>query len=167
MTQDEVIVHVAEAKRNERRVCFTDGAVELLHPTDIRRLEHARSLGDLLVVGVWSDAAVRARCGEGRPVVPQDERAEILCALDAVEIAVVVELETLASWIARLSPTVFLATGESTSAEKSACEAAEAAGGRVVSMPELAGDSTSAILARIRRISAPDAPLASGGANLT
>lgn len=167
MTQDEAIVHVAEVKRNGRRVCFTDGSFELLHPTDIRRIEHTRSLGDLVVVGIWSDVAVGAQCGEGRPVVPQDERAEILCALEAVDVAVVIEPDTLAGWIARLSPTVFLTTGKSSALEKGVCEAVDAAGGRVVSMPELASDSTSAILARIRSIPAPDAPLAPGGANLT
>src|SRR5207244_6205650 len=70
-------------------ILFTNGVFDLLHPGHVRYLQHARALGDALVVGVNSDRSVRANKGPSRPITPEDERVEILAALacvDAVEI---------------------------------------------------------------------------------
>ncbi len=167
MTRDEAIVHVAEAKRNGRRVVFTCGRFELLHPGHVRCLEGARSLGDILVVGVNSDAGASPRKDKGRPLVAQEERAEILCALQAVDVVVVFDSDTLRQFITRLSPDVLVARGNGRPGEIIGREEVEAAGGRVVSIPAVPGYSTAAILRRIRKPLGKDKGLSSSGANTT
>lgn len=168
MTQDEAIVHVAEAKRNGRRVVFTHGCFDLLHPGHVRRLEQARSLGDTLVVGIMSDAGVRALKGEGRPAVAQEERAEILCAVEAVDVVAVFEPHALRQWLARLSPDIVATRGGRAADEAIGREKVEAAGGRVVAVLDLPGHSTAAVLRRIRESGTKDAAaLSSGGAHQT
>ncbi len=161
MTQDQTIVHVAKAKRNGRRVVFTCGCFEILHPGHVRCLEGARSLGDILVVGVNSDE------DKSRPLVAQEERAEILCALQAVDVVVVFDSDTLRQFITQLSPDVLVARGTGRPSEIIGGEEVEAAGGRVVSIPAVPGYSTSAILQRIREPLGKGKGLSSSGANKT
>src|SRR5574341_1363079 len=80
---------VRKAQAAGGRVVFTNGCFDLLHRGHIRYLEQARSLGDLLVVAVNSDASVRQLKGAGRPVVPADQRAEVLAALAAVDLVLI------------------------------------------------------------------------------
>src|SRR5271170_693824 len=81
----EVIVRFGRAKRNGQRVVFTNGCFDLLHPGHIKSLEAARALGDALIVGINSDSSVRELKGEGRPVITEQERAEILASLECVD----------------------------------------------------------------------------------
>jgi D-beta-D-heptose 7-phosphate kinase/D-beta-D-heptose 1-phosphate adenosyltransferase len=78
----EAILQFGTQKRNGRRVVFTNGCFDLLHPGHIKTLEKARRLGDALVVGVNSDRSVRGMKGAGRPILPERERAEILAGLE-------------------------------------------------------------------------------------
>src|SRR5712692_5846260 len=94
VSQDNLILRVAGEKRNGRRVVFTNGCFDLLHPGHVRCLEQARALGDLLVVAINSDTSVRQLKGNGRPLVPQEERAEILAALAAVDSVVIFDALT-------------------------------------------------------------------------
>ena len=88
ITEDELIIQLGPENRNGRRVVFTNGCFDLLHPGHVRSLEQARALGDLLVVGLNSDASVRALKGPARPVLPEDDRAVILAGLAAVDYVV-------------------------------------------------------------------------------
>ncbi len=151
VSQDELIVHVAQCKRNGQRVVFTNGCFDLLHPGHIRCLEQARALGDLLVVAINSDASVRQLKGDGRPLVPQEERAEILAALAAVDYVVIFDELTPRELIARLRPDVLVKGGDWGPNEIVGREEVEAAGGRVVSVPLEPGYSTSSILERARK----------------
>lgn len=153
VSQDELILHVAQRKRNRERVVFTNGCFDLLHPGHIRCLEQARALGDVLVVAVNSDASARQLKGDGRPVVPQEERAEILAALAAVEYVVIFDEPTPHELIARLLPDVLVKGGDWGPNEIVGRAEVEAAGGRVVSIPVEPGYSTTGILERIRHIS--------------
>lgn len=85
MTLDELQAAVAEHRSRGRRIVLANGAFDLLHVGHLRYLEGARALGDVLVVAVNSDASVRAAKGEGRPVIPQAERAELVAALRCVD----------------------------------------------------------------------------------
>jgi len=152
VAQDELIVLVAEAKRNGRRVVFTNGCFDLLHPGHIRCLEQARALGDLLIVAINSDASVRNLKGDGRPVIPQDERAEVVAALAAVDYVVIFDALTPRNLIARLLPDVVVKGGDWRPDEIVGREEVEAAGGQVVSVPLEPGYSTTEILERIRRL---------------
>ncbi len=150
VSQDELILHVAERKRNGQRVAFTNGCFDLLHPGHIRCLEQARSLGDALVVAINSDSSVRQVKGKPRPLVPQEERAEILAALSAVDYVVIFDEPTPRQLIAHLLPGVLVKGGDWGADEIVGREEVEAAGGRVVSVPFEPGYSTTAILERIR-----------------
>lgn len=150
LAQDELVQVAGRERRGPRRVVFTNGCFDLLHPGHIQTLEAARSLGDLLVVGVNSDRSVRSLKGAARPVTPEAERAEILAALAAVDFVVIFDEDTPRELIARLSPDV-LAKGADWGADEIIGRAeVEAAGGRVVSMPLEQGYSTSDILKAIR-----------------
>ncbi len=150
VTQDELILHVAARKRNGQRVVFTNGCFDLLHPGHIRCLEQARALGDLLVVAINSDLSVGQIKGDGRPVFPQQERAEILAALAAVDFVVVFDEPTPQPLIARLVPDVLVKGGDWGSDEIVGRQEVEAAGGRVVSIALEPGYSTTGILKQIR-----------------
>ncbi len=152
VSQDELILHIAAEKRNGRRVVFTNGCFDLLHPGHIRCLEQARALGDLLVVAINSDASVRQLKGDARSLVPQVERAEILAALAAVDYVVIFDAPTPRQLIARVLPDVLVKGGDWGLDEIVGREEVEAAGGRVASIPLEPGYSTSGLLERIRSL---------------
>ena len=154
---DAAILQFGRDKRNGRRVVFTNGCFDLLHPGHIATLEQARRLGDVLLVGLNSDASVRQLKGPGRPVFPAHERAEILAALDCVHAVVIFDEPTPREIIARLLPDVLVKGGDWASDQIVGREEVEAAGGRVVSIPVVSGYSTSAILEKIRT-AAPISP---------
>jgi D-glycero-beta-D-manno-heptose 1-phosphate adenylyltransferase len=155
LTLEEAILQFGREKRNGRRVVFTNGCFDLLHPGHIRSLELARTLGDVLIVGLNSDASVRQLKGEARPVISERERAEILAALESVDAVVIFDDLTPREVIARLLPDVLVKGGDWPGDQIVGREEVEAAGGRVVSVPVVPGYSTSAILRKIREGARP------------
>jgi rfaE bifunctional protein nucleotidyltransferase chain/domain len=149
-TLEQAILRFGRDKRSGRRVVFTNGCFDLLHPGHIRSLEHARSLGDALIVGLNSDASVKQLKGEGRPVIPEGERAEILAALECVDGVVIFDDLTPQRAIAALLPDVLVKGGDWAGDKIVGREEVEAAGGRVVSAPVVPGYSTTEILKKIR-----------------
>ncbi len=150
LTLDEAILRFGREKRNGRRIVFTNGCFELLHPGHLRLLEQARELGDVLVVGLNSDASVSKLKGEGRPIWPERKRAEILAALECVDAVVIFNEPTPRELIARLLPDV-LVKGDDWALDQIVGRLeVEAAGGRVVSIPVVPGYSTTEILRKIR-----------------
>jgi D-glycero-beta-D-manno-heptose 1-phosphate adenylyltransferase len=150
LSLDEAILRFSREKRNGRRVVFTNGCFDILHPGHIRSFEQARDLGDVLIVGLNSDASVRTLKGEGRPVLPQDERAEILAALECVDAVVIFDDLTPREVIARLLPDVLVKGGDWAGDNIVGRDVVEAAGGCVVSAPVVPGFSTTDILRKIR-----------------
>jgi len=150
LTLEEAILRFGREKRNGRRIVFTNGCFDLLHPGHIGSLEQARALGDALIVGLNSDASVRQLKGAGRPVLPERERAEILAALECVDAVVIFDDLTPREVIARLLPDVLVKGGDWPGDQIVGREEVEAAGGRVVSIPVVLGYSTTAILRKIR-----------------
>jgi D-beta-D-heptose 7-phosphate kinase/D-beta-D-heptose 1-phosphate adenosyltransferase len=150
LTLEQAILRFGRGKRNGRRVVFTNGCFDLLHPGHIRSLEHARSLGDTLIVGLNGDASVRQLKGEGRPVIPERERAEILAALECVDGVVIFDDLTPQRVIAALLPDVLVKGGDWPGNQIVGREEVEGAGGRVVSVPVVPGYSTTEILNKIR-----------------
>ena len=143
---------VGDAKRAGRRVVFTNGCYDLLHPGHIRLLEAARELGDVLVLALNSDRSVKENKGVKRPVVPEHERAEIAAALAAVNYVVLFDEPTPREIIARVLPDVLVKGSDWGADEIVGREEVEAAGGRVVSAPLEAGYSTSSIIEKILKI---------------
>jgi len=149
---DEAVDRVSELKRQGRRVVFTNGCFDLLHPGHIRYLEEARRLGDALVVAVNSDRSVRTLKGPGHPVVPEAERAEVLAALRSVDYVTIFDDPTPRAVIARLLPQVLVKGADWGPNEIVGREEVEAAGGRVVSLAVVPGYSTSALIEKIKLI---------------
>ena len=143
---DRAVEAVAELKRQGKRVVFTNGCFDLLHPGHTRYLAEARKLGDALLVAVNSDRSVRALKGPGRPVLPERERAEILAALASVDSVTIFDDLTPRSVIARMLPQVLVKGADWGPGEIVGREEVEAAGGRVVSIPVVRGFSTSALI---------------------
>ena len=131
-----------------RTLVFTNGCYDLLHPGHVRLLERARSLGDVLVVGLNTDSSVRLSKGPGRPLTPERERAELLASLEAVDGVVLFDEETPRALIARLLPDI-LVKGADWSHFIAGREEVEAASGRVVTVPLEPGYSTTRTLDKI------------------
>jgi rfaE bifunctional protein nucleotidyltransferase chain/domain len=104
--RQELARRCAALRAKGRRIVLTNGAFDLLHVGHVRALREARAKGDVLVVAVNGDASVRRLKGEGRPVVPAAERAELLCALACVDLVHVFEEDDVASLLRLLRPHV-------------------------------------------------------------
>ncbi len=137
----------AEAKS----LVFTNGVFDLLHVGHVRYLQQARALGDALLVAINSDRSVRELKGDSRPVIVEQERAEILSALRQVTYVTIFDDISPRSLIARVLPDVLAKGGDYGLDEIHGREEVEAAGGRVVSLPFIEGASTSAIIERMRK----------------
>ena len=153
----DAVFKFGRAHRGEKRVVFTNGCFDLLHPGHVATLEAARGLGDVLIVGVNSDASVRELKGDGRPMVCEQERAEVLAALECVDAVVVFNELTPREMIAALLPDVLVKGGDWPGDQIIGREEVEAAGGRVESVPVVPAYSTTAILQSIRDL--PPAPV--------
>ena len=150
LTLKETIVRFGREKRNGKKVVFTNGCFDLLHPGHIRSLEAARALGDVLIVGMNSDESVRTLKGRGRPVIPAQERAEILASLECVDTVVIFDELTPQRVVAELLPDILVKGGDWPGNQIVGREEVEAAGGKVVLVDVLEGYSTTEILRRIR-----------------
>jgi rfaE bifunctional protein nucleotidyltransferase chain/domain len=117
----------------------------------VRYLQQARQLGDALVVAINSDSSVRELKGDSRPLMNQDERAEVLAALSAVDYVTIFNDISPRSLIAKLLPDILVKGGDYALDQIHGREEVEAAGGRVVSLPFVEGASTSTIIERIRK----------------
>jgi D-glycero-beta-D-manno-heptose 1-phosphate adenylyltransferase len=149
VSQDQLILSIHEQKRNGRRIVFTNGCFDLLHPGHVRLLEESRSLGDVLVVAINTDASVRQNKGPSRPLTPERERAEVLAALSAVDYVVLFDAPTPRALIVALLPDVLVKGSDWGPNEVVGKEEVETAGGRVVSIPLAPGYSTSNLIDRI------------------
>ena len=146
LTLEQAYEVVADLKRRGKRVVFTNGCFDLLHPGHTRYLAEARKLGDALIVAVNSDRSVRALKGSERAIQPEAERAEILAALKAVDYVTVFDDLTPQAVIARMLPQVLVKGGDWSPDAIVGRTVVEEAGGQVVSIPVVEGYSTSAII---------------------
>jgi D-beta-D-heptose 7-phosphate kinase/D-beta-D-heptose 1-phosphate adenosyltransferase len=137
---------VEDLKRRGKRVVFTNGCFELLHPGHTRYLAEARKLGDVLIVAINSDRSVRALKGSERAIQPEAERAEILAALKVVDYVTIFDDLTPQAVIARMLPQVLVKGGDWGPDAIVGRAEVEAAGGHVVSIPIVEGFSSSAII---------------------
>ena len=150
LSKDELLAERARLRDAGRKLVFTNGVFDILHVGHVRYLEQARALGDALVVAINSDASVRELKGAGRPLINQDERAEILAALRSVNYVSVFDDVSPRSLIADLLPDVLVKGGDYALDEIHGREEVEAGGGRVVSLPFVEGVSSSALIERMR-----------------
>ena len=143
--------HLGAWKSQGLRVGFTNGCFDLLHPGHVRLLAAARAACDRLVLGLNSDSSVRRLKGEGRPVQPVGARAEVLAALEAVDLVVVFEEDTPLKLIERVKPTVLVKGGDYTRETVVGHEIVEALGGEIILIDLVPGHSTTAMVERSRK----------------
>jgi len=138
-----------DLKAQGKQVVFTNGCFDLLHVGHIRYLEKARGLGDILVVGVNSDQSVRRIKGPFRPILPEDERAEILSGLGCIDyVTLFDELDPL-ELISSLKPQILVKGGDWTKETTVGKEVVEGLGGKVIILPFVEGASTSNLIETI------------------
>ena len=131
-------------------IVFTNGCFDILHAGHVRYLTAAEAMGDFLVVGLNSDASVRRLKGEGRPIVPEADRAEVLDALRAVDIVTVFDEPTAEELVQLVKPDVYVKGGDYTVDTLPEAKIVQEAGGRVEFIPFVEGRSTTNVIERIK-----------------
>lgn len=155
--RDKVVSRTALSKLIEqlqargRRIVFTNGCFDLLHPGHVRYLERAKSLGDILVVAVNADESVRRLKGPTRPVLPESDRSEVVAALCCVDYVTIFEEDTPLEVIEQLRPNVLVKGGDWPKDQIVGRESVEGRGGQVVTIDFEQGYSTTGIIERIQR----------------
>lgn len=149
----EALAAALEPRRQRgERIVFTNGCFDILHVGHARYLAQARTLGDLLVVGVNSDRSVRALKGPTRPLVPQEERAEMLAHLASVDYVCIFDEDRPDALIEAVRPHLHVKGGDYRAEELPEAAVVYKHGGEVVIMPLVEGRSTTNLIARIREV---------------
>jgi rfaE bifunctional protein nucleotidyltransferase chain/domain len=152
LSQEALLQAAAQLRSSGKRIVFANGAFDLIHVGHVRYLQAARAEGDWLAVGVNSDRSVRASKGPGRPVIPEQERAEIVGALACVDAVVLFDEDSPAGLISQLRPETH-AKGTDYTAEAVPERAAVAAyGGRTVIVGDPKDHATTEVIARLRSV---------------
>ena len=150
MTVADAVALAEKHRAAGRRIVLANGCFDLLHVGHVRYLEDARRLGDVLFVGINSDAAVARLKGAGRPLMPAGERAELVAALACVDLAVIFAEDTPERLIRDVRPNVLVKGGDWALHQIVGREFVESNGGRVLTVAVREGHSTTALVARIR-----------------
>ena len=151
MSKSDAIAFVQRARGEGKRIVFTNGVFDILHPGHVRYLRDARALGDVLIVGVNSDRSVRALAkAPDRPINPEHERAEVLAALQSVDAVVVFDEDTPHEIISAIQPDILVKGADWGENAIVGRDVVEARGGRVVRIALAEGYSTTKILERAR-----------------
>jgi rfaE bifunctional protein nucleotidyltransferase chain/domain len=138
------------AKRQRQSVVFTNGCFDLLHRGHVHLLRAAKACGDILIVAINSDRSVKAIKGPRRPVLPENDRAELIAAMEMVDYVVLFDEPDPYRLIAELNPDVLVKGGDWSAEKIIGADVVERNGGRVAVVPYLKGLSTSAIIERIK-----------------
>lgn len=143
-------VHIAEKLRKAKKnLVTTNGCFDILHVGHARSFAMAKKLGDVLMVGINSDASVRANKGKLRPVVPQKERAELVASLEVVDYVFVFASKTPTSWLSKIKPAVHAKGSDRKIEEIPERHIIEKNGGKLVLIPHTGKHSTSGIIKKI------------------
>lgn len=147
----QLLLSLAAERAEGRRIVFTNGCFDLMHIGHTRYLQSAKALGDVLVVGVNSDASVRAlEKAPDRPIVPETQRAEVLAALGCVDYVVIFDESDPLQLISAVQPDVLVKGGDWTVDRIVGRDLVESRGGLVKAIPLVPGMSTTGLLQRIR-----------------
>jgi D-beta-D-heptose 7-phosphate kinase/D-beta-D-heptose 1-phosphate adenosyltransferase len=152
------LMDVKEAKKEidrlkvqGKKIVFTNGCFDIMHPGHTRYLFSARELGDYLIVAVNSDRSTKAIKGEGRPILPQEARSEVLAALSCVDGVVIFDEDNPLKVIEYLMPEVLVKGGDWPEDEIIGADVVKRAGGKVKRIPYISGYSTTDIINKIRQ----------------
>lgn len=145
----DLAVQIEERRRQGQRIVTTNGVFDLLHVGHVRYLQAARELGNMLVVGVNSDACTRRLKGDSRPLVSEDERMEVLAALACVDYVTVFDEPTPNALLAVIRPDIHAKGGDYDREQMPETPLVRSWGGQVVTLPFVAGRSTSRLIERM------------------
>jgi len=148
-TVEQVLKRLANYRRDARKIVFTNGVFDILHPGHVEFLEAAKRLGDVLVVGVNSDASARSLKGVNRPVTPDRERARLVAALQTVDDVVIFHEATATQLLREIGPAVYVKGGDYAGRDLPEAASAREVGASIVILPRFGAHSTTALLARL------------------
>ncbi len=149
LSLDQLLIERDRLRQTGKKVVFTNGCFDLLHPGHVRYLQQARALGDALIVALNSDRSVRELKGDKRPILNESERAEVMAALACVDYVTVFDEPTPREIISALLPDILVKGGDWSIDNIVGREEVEAAGGKVMSLPFVEGCSTTDVIERI------------------
>lgn len=141
---------VDELKAAGKKIVFTNGCFDVLHAGHVRYLAEAKELGNVLIVGINSDASVSGLKGPGRPVNVEEDRAEVIAALGAVDFVVLFEELTAEALVEQIRPHVYVKGGDYNVKDLPEAKIAAQFGGKTILIPEVPGRSTTNIIRRIQ-----------------
>lgn len=142
---------VKKAKAEGKRIVTSNGTFDILHIGHVRNLAHAKTYGDMLVVGINSDSSARRNKGLGRPINADLERAEIIAALESVDAVFIYDDLTPIRWLKVLRPHVHVKGADRSKRQIVEREVVESFGGKIVRIPYLKNRSTTGVIAKILR----------------
>lgn len=148
-TREEISSVVDSLKAAGKTIVFTNGCFDILHAGHVRYLAASRQLGDCLIVGLNCDSSVRGLKGPSRPVNPEDDRAEVLAALAAVDFVVLFPEKTAESLVTVIKPDVYVKGGDYQVQDLPEARIVSHFGGKTILIPEVPGRSSSNIIKRI------------------
>lgn len=143
---------LARLRNEDKKIVFTNGCFDILHVGHARYLKEAKKTGDILVLALNSDASVRAIKGGKRPIIPENERAEMLASLEVIDFITIFSETTPLKLIEYLKPDVLVKGGDWAEENVVGRESVTSWGGQVVIIPEIKGASTTNIVEKIRKI---------------
>jgi rfaE bifunctional protein nucleotidyltransferase chain/domain len=149
LSLDEAVEYRVQLRAAGKTVVFTNGLFDLLHVGHLSYLERARALGDILFIGLNSDVSSRALKGAAHPIQAQDERAQLLAALNVVDVVVIFDQKTASPLIRALQPDIYVKGGDYARKTWPEREIALAVGAQVKLIPFLKGHSTTKLVERI------------------
>mgnify|MGYP006273169923 CR=1 FL=1 len=148
-SREELAALLKKEKEAGQQIVFTNGCFDLLHIGHTRYLAQARAKGDRLVVGLNSDSSVKKLKGEKRPLIPQEERAEMLANLEMVDYVTIFADKTARDVIAELKPDIYVKGGDYKISQLPEAEVVEEYGGKIELVSEIKGASTTNIVNKV------------------
>lgn len=149
---EQDLITKLDTEREQKKIVFTNGCFDLLHIGHVRYLQEARSLGDLLVVGLNSDSSVKRLKGESRPIQCEEDRGEVLAALSCVDYVVIFSEETPQRLIEAIKPHILVKGGDWLVEKIVGADFVMKNGGKVKTLQFVEGRSTSSILEKVIRL---------------
>ena len=151
VTRSELIAAVKDARTHSRKIVFANGCFDVLHVGHIRYLEAARALGDILIVAINSDEQARLLKGKDRPILPQDQRAEIVSSLEAVDLVTIFNEPTVTELLLALKPDIHAKGTDYTEQTVPERDVVRSFGGQVAIVGDPKNHSSSDMIEKISR----------------
>ena len=151
MQYDEIKNIAKQLKADGKTVVFTNGCFDILHAGHVRYLQAAKELGDCLILGLNSDQSVSAIKGPTRPINQQEDRAEVISALSAVDYVVIFDEPTAEDLVTAIKPTIYVKGGDYNVKDLPEAAIAEQYGGKTVLIPEVPGRSTTNMIKKMQK----------------